>query len=339
MNEIVKYHNNLNKIQLPSFTEQEQNILFTILHKVQNKNTESIRLFREDILQGIEFQSWEHLTQVIDSVKNKFFKANFQYIVETQTTIIDTTINLFKKMEIHYTKRNPNDGHDKSKLFLHIDLQVNEEFEYILNKITANFTRFELAEFINISGKYAKTLYRLLKQYRSTGFLKIEWAEFIRIMDIPECYNMCDIEKQILRPAIKELTKERTLFDSRRIPFENLQYKKIKGNGRGRGGNVIGIEFSYTPQIKEAQELTKEQQPQINNQQEAEQFIKQNYIGRSMALHNSETNEMEMIKIESIIEQQGDLYVSLRNADTWHLFNMKFNSTNDFKSYFEKNKI
>lgn len=30
-----------------------------------------------------------------------------------------------------------------------------------------------------------------------------------------------------------------------KIPFQNLTYIKIKGNGRDRGGNVIGIEFSF----------------------------------------------------------------------------------------------
>ncbi|EAI7238623.1 replication initiation protein, partial [Campylobacter upsaliensis] len=35
MSEIVKYHNDFNKIKLPSFTEQEQNLLYGILLKIK----------------------------------------------------------------------------------------------------------------------------------------------------------------------------------------------------------------------------------------------------------------------------------------------------------------
>lgn len=48
-----------------------------------------------------------------------------------------------------------------------MEIQVNMPyFGYLLNYLNANFTSFELLEFQNISGKYAKTLYRLLKQWK-----------------------------------------------------------------------------------------------------------------------------------------------------------------------------
>ena len=59
---------------------------------------------------------------------------------------------------------------------------------------------------------------------------------------------MCDIDKDILKPAIKELTKECNLFNQIRIPFKNLSYEKKKDNGRRHGGNVIGIEFTFKPE-------------------------------------------------------------------------------------------
>ncbi|WP_158652287.1 RepB family plasmid replication initiator protein [Helicobacter bizzozeronii] len=37
-------------------------------------------------------------------------------------------------------------------------------FGYLLNFLHAHFTSFELVEFQKINGKYAKILYRLLKQ-------------------------------------------------------------------------------------------------------------------------------------------------------------------------------
>lgn len=254
---VVKYHNDFNKIQLPSFTEQEQNILFTILSKIKDKkqeNNKPIRLFAKDIIMG-KVESKEHFTAIMNSLKNKFFKADFRQIHETDTEIIESHIHFFNTMDIHYQKKNPNDGNDNSKIFCFIDLAVNERFEYLLNELTANFTRFELVEFVSLSGKYTKTLYRNLKQYRYTGKLKMQWQEFMRVMDIPYT-RQSDIDQFILKPAIKELTKPRTLFDQQRIPFKNLTYNKQKE----RGNKITSIEFTFTPE-SEAPELKLETTP------------------------------------------------------------------------------
>ncbi|KAA6483163.1 RepB family plasmid replication initiator protein, partial [Helicobacter pylori] len=67
-------------------------------------------------------------------------------------------------------------------------------------------------------GKYAKTLYRLLKQYKSTGILSVEWSQFRELLDIPKDYTMPNIDKFVLKIALKELRKI--------YPFEHLSYKK-----------------------------------------------------------------------------------------------------------------
>lgn len=52
---------------------------------------------------------------------------------------------------------------------------------------------------------------------------------------------------RVLKSSIKELQKPQDLFDSKRQPFTNLKYEKIKAKGRGRGGKVIGIKFTFDP--------------------------------------------------------------------------------------------
>lgn len=47
-------------------------------------------------------------------------------------------------------------------------MKVNEDFLYILNDLTKNFTLFELQEFNNLVCIF-KNLYRLLKQFKTTG--------------------------------------------------------------------------------------------------------------------------------------------------------------------------
>ncbi len=272
MSDIVKYHNDFNKIQLPSFTEQEQNLLFLIFAKIKEKGIDNvINLYANDFKINEKLSnSREYLTDNINSLKYKFFKANFKQIIETRTEIIHRYVNLFETMEIHYVKRNPDDGYDESTLFNRITLKINPDFAYLVNQLTTNFTAFELEEFISLSGKYTKTLYRLLKQFRTTGKAYFEWEEFKRIMDIPEKLAMRDIDKIILKPVIKELTKERNLFDQIRVPFKNLAYEKDKAKSRGRGGKVIGITFTFKPENVEMQKI---ENKALNNASEEEKIL------------------------------------------------------------------
>ena len=117
---------------------------------------------------------------------------------------------------------------DNNTLLLdEIELVVNERFEYLLNELFEQFTEFELAEFVSLSGKYTKRLYTHLKQFRTTGEWLVKWCDFKEILGIPANYRPCDIDTFILKPTIKELTTERTLLDQKRIPFKNLKYEKL----------------------------------------------------------------------------------------------------------------
>ncbi|MCV3483450.1 replication initiation protein [Campylobacter sp. CNRCH_2014_0184h] len=266
MSEIVKYHNDFNKIKLPSFTEQEQNLLCFLLTKIkEKKENEIFSIYPKDLMGFSEKNlSNREITEILNSFEEKFFKADFTIIVkdEVRNLIGKMRVNLFNHFVIWKETRTDWDMEIGDGLFwqefTRIDIEVNKHFEYLVNQLTANFTSFELAEFIALSGKYTKTLYRLLKQYRTTGTAYFEWEEFCRIMDIPEKLAMCDIDKRILKPAIKELTKERTLFDQVRIPFKNLSFEKKKISARGRGGKVVGIEFTFKPENITIQKIENE---------------------------------------------------------------------------------
>nr|WP_176451032.1 replication initiation protein [Campylobacter lari] len=254
MSDIVKYHNDFNKIKLPSFNEIEQDLLCGLMVKLKEQKGK-VFFYPGELKKFLKSDyTNESLLKFSTSLKEKFFKADFTIIEKltrgNKEVTAYRTINLFTEFAIYVTN-------DKKELES-IEIQVNPRFEYILNQLTANFTSFELAEFIALSGKYTKTLYRLLKQYRTTGTAYFEWDEFKRIMDIPENYEMHNIDKWVLKPAIKELSKERTLFDQVRIPFKNLAFEKKKIKARGRGGKVVGIEFTFKPENIAIQKIENE---------------------------------------------------------------------------------
>ncbi|MBR2157709.1 MAG: replication initiation protein, partial [Campylobacter sp.] len=159
----------------------------------------------------------------------------------------------FEKLKLEYA----DDGEPIMKI------KAQEDFFELITNLQLGFTQFELKEFIGIKGKYAKNLYRLLKQFRSTGFLKMEWQEFCKVMQIPTSYKMSHIDQKILKPCVAELSTEPNLFNSKTTIFKNLKYEKIKDKmGRGRGGKVIGIEFYFTAETRaEISETKQEQEP------------------------------------------------------------------------------
>ncbi|ALW35761.1 replication initiation protein [Campylobacter jejuni] len=315
MSDIVKYHNDFNKIKLPSFTEIEQDLLCGLMVKLKEEKNK-VTFYPSD-LRNILKSSYDNksLLEFSFSLREKFFKADFTIIEknvkdEKELTAY-RTINLFTEFAIYVFE---NEDVEKNELG-RIEIQVNPRFEYILNQLTANFTAFELAEFIALSGKYTKTLYRLLKQYRSTGKARFEWNEFCRIMDIPEKLAMCDIDKRILKPAIKELSQERNLFDQIRVPFKNLAYEKEKTAGRGRGGKVSGISFTFKPENIQMQKLENENQKIMSDEQKYLKILNNmklnqvrfDYNDKLWQFNDFDFDEFKIIAIELVRDEYENL--------------------------------
>ncbi|ECK6970236.1 replication initiation protein, partial [Campylobacter coli] len=312
MSEIVKYHNDFNKIQLPSFTEIEQDLLCGLMVKLKEEKGK-VTFYPWD-LRNILKSSYDNnsLMEFASSLKRKFFKADFTIIEKTtrgeKEVEAHKTINLFTEFAIYV--------YASSKELESIEIQVNPQFEYILNQLTANFTAFELSEFIALSGKYTKTLYRLLKQFRTTGKARFEWEEFCRVMDIPQDYRQSAIDKWILKPAIKELSKERNLFDQVRVPFKNLAYEKEKAKGtRGRGGKVSGISFTFKPESVLMQKLEKESQKIMSDEQKYLKILnnmklnqaKFEYDYKLWQFNDFDFNEFKIIAIELVRDEYENL--------------------------------
>ena len=118
-----------------------------------------------------------------------------------------------------------------------VTVQTNNKFKDILNNIFGNFTKFELEEFTSLRSSYSKTAYRLLKQFRQSGYYIVHIDEFKRLFDIPSSYRMSDIDRQILNQIISELSDF----------FKNLRINKLKGRGK-RKRFIEHIEFKFEPE-------------------------------------------------------------------------------------------
>ena len=272
---IVVYSNDLNQISLGSLKEQEQNLFFSILVKLKDKGHEPVFFDTTELNNMLSKHYTEsQLTAFVKGLKDHFFKLDFRTEkVLSNGDIEEDNINLFKYMRIRYNE-------DRT-VIKELEIEVNERFEYMLNQLKANFTAFELANFLILNSKYSKTLFRLLKQYRTQGWWQVELKEFKRLLQVPKTYQMTHIDNKIIKPSIKELTWDNGQTDmltdyrgAERPCFKNLSVEKIKGKGRGRGGAVVALKFTWEPELVEKKQITQcqeVQQPQIDQDKPIEQ--------------------------------------------------------------------
>ncbi len=250
-NAYTTYHNNTNKVNLGKLSEREANLLFAIFQKLKDQGNTLIRFEPQDLrkMLGIKI-SYDNLTRTARSMWNKIKTADFwevrDIIVNGRECVSEKNYMLFQICEIVSNK--------ETKEFLYMDIQLNTDYQYLLNNLGmgGQYTSFKLLEFQRVRGKYAKTLYRLLKQYKSTGILSVEWSQFRDLLDIPKDYEMRNIDQKVLTPSLKELRKI--------YPFEHLSYKKERKSHDKRKVTHIDFYFEQLPQGETKKQKQKDKQ-------------------------------------------------------------------------------
>lgn len=232
-NEVVKHHNDLNTIPMRKWSKEEMNFFFAIIAKLRDEGSNEIIFDKHSLaeLANYSIRTNKAYEQLIDQLSKNIL--DITYLEKKRTTLngkpayISSRMNLFSRFDSKWTE-------DLSEL--EITVKVSDEFEYVLNQLNSEFTSYELAEFTQIRSTYAKTLYRLLKQWRTVGKKEFQINEFKRLLDTPDYYTPSEINKNILTYARKELPQF----------FPNLKIKPIKSNKRGTP--VIAYEFTWTPE-------------------------------------------------------------------------------------------
>jgi len=290
-NLVVKYKNEFNTVPLRNFKPIEMDLLFAICSKVKNKGLEEIVFTFEQLKELSKYNAKDNdrFIKDLESTYNKLIGLNYR--IETDKEIIRFV--LFTKYSISKTKDI-------------VAIQTNKEFEYILNDFVAPFTQFELIEFTQLKSSYSKTMYRLLKQFRTTGFYRVSIEEFRHLLDIPECYSMSDIDKRVLKYITKELTPY----------FEDLKLTKLRGTGK-RKRYVDALRFDFKKEHSSG-----EYDPNKYSKKESEQSSNQNYKSKSNKSYKSKTNKFHNFEsgnkftekeLEEIAEK--NLAAKLQNYD------------------------
>ncbi|MEE6693055.1 replication initiation protein, partial [Lactiplantibacillus plantarum] len=128
----------------------------------------------------------------------------------------------------------------------YVDIKIYPKAIKLLNELES-WVRYALSEFRDLKSSYAKTMFRLLKQFRTTGYAYFSVADFNELLDVPKSYKSSNINQSVLKPIKEELTPL----------FRGLTVRKKYGKGRGKP--VIGYAFTWKPEKKDANDFSQGQ--------------------------------------------------------------------------------
>ena len=224
-NEIVRYSNQFNAQALRRFTALDLDLLMAIASRVRDQGTDEVVFTFEELRQLAHIKknlTDKELAARIVEVNDRLLACRFRFQDDSRTV----QFTLFSGFETDWKT---------AKLLV----AVNPRFSFLLNDLTSQFTRFELAEFADLKSSYAKETYRRLKQFRQTGVWKVSLAEFRRLLDIPDSYRISHINSRVIKPIEDELK-----------PLMNLKvHRKFAKVAVGRGrSRLVGFEFEFDPE-------------------------------------------------------------------------------------------
>ncbi|GMB92205.1 replication initiation protein [Helicobacter ailurogastricus] len=241
----VVMHNNIYKVNLGMLGELENNLFFSLFNRLKDKKDTVIRFAHQElkILAGDLKMNNKELYKAVKQLFNNIAGANFDAIkyLPDQSMLVDKVM-FFRRFTMKL---------DKNKNVEYLDIQVNDPyFTYLLNDLEANFTTMQLQTFLDISGKYAKNLFRLLERFKhatdKNGVFKVCVYEsnlqgFRDFMGIPPKFKVGDIDNRILNPILKQLTQKTKKLSHFEPPYKSV--KVIKNKARERGARVLGYTF------------------------------------------------------------------------------------------------
>ncbi len=192
---IICYDYILNKQNLSSLTEKEQDLFFLLLYSFEEdgviENAE-YKLVKEYIFDPS--YSNKRVEETIKSLVSKLEKMVF-----VKEDGEEVPFNILTNLTIN--------SNDKS-----FGVELNKDFDYLIrelhNKRGLSKVNFDLRVFFKIKGKYTKSLYRLLMAFCSLGTRKFKESFLIERLGIDEKLPYSRKKKKV----IDELEKMKDLF-------------------------------------------------------------------------------------------------------------------------------
>ena len=227
-NDIVLYHNELNYVGFGNFNPIELDIFFALIGKMRDSKGREATFTLKELrdLTGYSQRGDKKMYDDISKAYKKFW--NLSYYKHNEEASEISVIRIFEEFKLNYKEKTLTLSITPSSLYLLDDLWIAGEY-----------TVYELPEFCNLRTAYSKNMYRLLRQFRTTGFLTLSMEDFRKALAIPESYRTAEVVRKVIKPSIEDISKY----------IEELRYEFVRGKGSGRP--ITRINFYFKPQNKE----------------------------------------------------------------------------------------
>lgn len=230
----TRFDNRLTNFGLRNLSILEQNLWWSLAKLIKDKGTDRIVIPRYEIERLAE--SSDRSLSTNDFVKN--MKSMGSKIVTMNTNFYEEETNswvIFALFPVYKVRTDE------------IEIEVSRYFKDWFNNIESNFTRIDVTTLVSLRSTYSKELYRFLMRWKNLkqnakypGYWSVDIKEFRRLMCIPESYNIANMKRKVIAPAIRELTEVSALGWA---PLSHLEvtYQIKKGTKK----KVEKINFSF----------------------------------------------------------------------------------------------
>ncbi|EGO8485720.1 replication initiation protein [Enterococcus faecalis] len=292
-NELVKYHTELNTIPLRKFSAIEMNLFFSIVSRMREQGEKKV---------AFSFDQLKELSNYKATANNRF--------------IDDLESTYDKLMDLKFGRRSA-DGLERERFVMfnefkingkanepYAEIQIHEKAIPLLNNLD-EWVRYSLRQFTDLQSSYSKTMFRLLKQFRTTGYAYFSKEDFFELLDVPKSYqkNLGEVDRTVLKPIKEELTPL----------FRGLTIRKKYGKGRGKP--VIGYQFAFKPENKNANDFSKGEREDLRQKifniehngdlsQEEKWVAKDKVLGLKIGTHESDFYAQKQKEFEKIEEEK-----------------------------------
>lgn len=227
--DIVKYSNELNRLNMSDLKEKELELFYAICCQLKNRGTDEIVIDITDFKKAFNISNKidkKRFKEYIKSVHKKF--GELKHTIETENEII--TVIFFKKF-VTNIKENT------------MIISVNKEYSYILNNIVQYYTQFSFKEYQSLKSKYSKILMPRLAQWNSVRKKEFTKEELFELLGATKSYknDISSFNKRILKPVISELEKV----------FYNLKVQSIKNLNKNTKNEINSYLFTWSIKPKE----------------------------------------------------------------------------------------
>ena len=222
-NDIVKYNNDLNKLNMSTLKDKELELFYAICLELKEKGTDIITIditeFRKEF--NIPQVNKKRFNEYLENVQDKFL--SLKYTLKTEKRI--------KKGTFFY-------DFDADLTTNKMIIRVNPEYSYILNGIVEYYTQFSFTEFQSLKSKYSRILMPKLAQWNSIKKLEIQKEELFIILGVPQSYikDISNFNKKVIKPLKEDLPKV----------FYNLKIKTIKKSTANSKNEINSYMFSWS---------------------------------------------------------------------------------------------